>query len=67
MKRDATLVRAGQVKVFLPGDIHDTRCVTGPALLFCFTERDLKKEDSEDGRVRRYVERDGVWTDQAAA
>ncbi len=67
VKRDATLVRAGQVKVFLPGDIHDTRCVTGPALLFCFTERDLKKEDSEDGRVRRYVERDGVWTDQAAA
>jgi hypothetical protein len=67
VKRDATLVRAGQVKVFLPGDIHDTRCVTGPALLFRFTERDLKKEDKEDGRVTRYVERDGVWTDKAAA
>jgi hypothetical protein len=67
VKRDATLVRAGQVKVFLPGDIHDTRCVTGPALLFRFTERDLKKEDKEDGRVTRYVERDGVWTDRAAA
>jgi hypothetical protein len=67
VKRDATLVRAGQVKVFLPGDIHDTRCVTGPALLFRFTERDLKKEDKEEGRVTRYVERDGVWTDRAAA
>jgi hypothetical protein len=67
VKRDATLVRAGQVKVFLPGDIHDTRCVTGPALLFRFTERDLKKEDKEEGRVTRYVERDGVWTDKAAA
>ena len=67
VKRDATLVRAGQVKIFLPGDIHDTRCVTGPALLFRFTERDLKKEDKEDGRVTRYVERDGVWTDKAAA
>ena len=67
VKRDATLVRAGQVKVFLPGDIHDTRCVTDPALLFRLTERDLKKEDKEDGRVTRYVERDGVWTDKAAA
>jgi hypothetical protein len=34
VKRDYTLVRAGQVKVFLPGDIHDTRCMRGPALLF---------------------------------
>jgi hypothetical protein len=67
VKRDATLVRPGQVKVFLPGDIHDTRCMTGPALLFRFTERDLKKEDKEEGRVTRYVERDGVWTVKAAA
>jgi hypothetical protein len=67
VKRDATLVRAGQVKVFLPGDIHDTRCVSGPALLFRFTERDLKKEDKEDGKVTRYVEQDGIWTDKAAA
>ena len=67
VKRDATLVRAGQAKVFLPGDIHDTRCVTGPALLFRFTERDLKKEDKEERKVTRYVERDGVWTEKAAA
>jgi hypothetical protein len=67
VKRDATLVRRGQAKVFLPGDIHDTRCVTGPALLFRFTERDLKKEDQEEHRVTRYVERDGVWTVKAAA
>jgi hypothetical protein len=67
VKRDTTLVRAGQVKVFLPGDIHDTRCVTDTALLFRFTERDLKKEEKEEGKVTRYVERDGVWTDKAAA
>jgi hypothetical protein len=36
--------------------------VTGPALLFCFTERDLKKEDKEAHRVTRYVEQDGGWT-----
>ena len=62
VKRGSTLVRPGQVQVYLPGDIHDTRCMTGPALLFRFTERDLKKEDKEEHRVTRYVERNGVWT-----
>jgi len=62
VKRGSTLVRPGQVQVYLPGDIHDTRCISGPALLFRFTERDLKKEDTEEQRVTRYVERDGGWT-----
>jgi hypothetical protein len=62
VKRNSTLVRAGQVQVYLPGDIHDTRCISGPAMLFRFTERDLKKEDKEEHRVTRYVERDGIWT-----
>ena len=62
VKRGSTLVRPGQVQVYLPGDIHDTRCVSGPALLFRFTERDLKKEDREEHRVTRYVEQDGAWT-----
>jgi hypothetical protein len=62
VKRGSTTVRPGQVQVYLPGDIHDTHCLSGPALLFRFTERDLKKEDKEEHRVTRYVERDGVWT-----
>jgi len=62
VKRGSTRVRPGQVQVYLPGDIHDTLCMAGPALLFRFTERDLKKEDKEEHRVTRYVERDGVWT-----
>jgi hypothetical protein len=61
VKRGSTLVRAGDIQVYLPGDIHDTRCLNGPALLFRFTERDLKKEDKEEGRVTRYVRRDGAW------
>jgi hypothetical protein len=61
VKRDSTLVRPGQVQVYLPGDIHDTRCVTGPALLYRFTERDLKKEDKEHRQITRFVERNGVW------
>lgn len=62
VKRSSTQVRPGQVQVYLPGDIHDTRCINGPALQFRFTERDLKKEDKEEHRVTRYVERDGAWT-----
>lgn len=61
VKRDSTLVCAGQVQVYLPGDIHDTRCMTGSALLYRFTERDLRVEDRRERRVARYVERDGVW------
>jgi hypothetical protein len=62
VKRDASLLRAGEARVYLPGDIHDTRCLSGPSLLFRFTERDLKKEDQEAHRVTRYVERNGIWT-----
>ena len=62
VKRDATLVRPGSVMTYLPGDIHDTRCVAGPALLFRFTERDLGKEDKQKGRITRFVEQDGIWT-----
>ena len=62
VKRGSTRVRPGQVQVYMPGDIHDTLCMAGPALLFRFTERDLKKEDKQERRVTRYVERDGAWT-----
>lgn len=61
VKRDATLMRAGDVQVYLPGDIHDTRCMAGPALLLRFTERDLKAEADIAHRMIRYVERDGQW------
>ena len=62
VKRGSTRMRPGQVQVYLPGDIHDTRCMTGPALLLRFTACDLKQEDQAHHRVTRYVERDGGWT-----
>lgn len=62
VKRDSVVLRAGQVQAYLPGDIHDTRCLSGSALLFRFTERDLKREDTEEHRVTRYIEQGGVWT-----
>jgi hypothetical protein len=61
VKRDVSALRAGEARVYLPGDIHDTRCVNGPSLLFRFTDRDLKQED-QNGRLTRYVSRNGMWT-----
>jgi hypothetical protein len=61
VRRDVTRLRAGDARVYLPGDIHDTRCTAESVLYFRFTERDLKKEERE-GHVTRYVERNGIWT-----
>ena len=65
VKRNSTLVRAGEVQVYLPGDIHDTRCISGPSLLLRFTERDLKKEGHEAHMVTRYVQKDSDWVPEA--
>ena len=62
VKRNSTLVRTGQAQVYLPGDIHDTRCMSDTALLFRFTERDLRVEDRQEHRVTRYHQRNDVWT-----
>jgi hypothetical protein len=61
VKRNSTVVRAGELQVYLPGDIHDTRCLSPTALLFRFTERDLKKEDKVEHRVTRYAKSNGIW------
>jgi len=66
VQRDLSLLRAGEARAYLPGDIHDTRCLAGPSLLFRLSDRDLKREDREAHRVTRYVARDGVWTVGAA-
>jgi predicted metal-dependent enzyme (double-stranded beta helix superfamily) len=61
VKKDSSVLRPGQIRVYLPGDIHDTRCTAGPLLLYRFTSCDLKKET-----VTRYAQRNGVWTDGAS-
>jgi predicted metal-dependent enzyme (double-stranded beta helix superfamily) len=60
VQRDVQRVRAGECMLYLPGDIHDTRCISTSALLFRFTSCDLKRE-SKEGRMTRYVQQDGVW------
>jgi hypothetical protein len=45
VRRETFSLRPGDIRVFLPGDIHDTRCIAGPLTLFRFTSRDFKKEE----------------------
>lgn len=66
VQRDSTILRAGQALPYLPGDIHDTRCLSETALLFRFTERDLKVEDRVERRMTRYEDQGGVWAPGAA-
>lgn len=57
IRRGSTLVRAGEIQVYLPGDVHDTRCIGGPAIQFRFTARDLRRETN----MARYVDANGTW------
>ncbi len=61
VRRETTVLKTGNAQAYLPGDIHDTRCLTPQALVFRFTERDLKHEDQVDHQITRFVERDGEW------
>ena len=65
VRREAYRVQPGEAKVYLPGDIHDTRCTADAVLYYRFTERDLKKERAAH-LMTQYVERGGVWTVRAA-
>jgi hypothetical protein len=65
VKRNTVRLSPGQAQVYLPGDIHDTLCVRGPALILRFTERDLSIE-KQQGRMTTYTQQDGVWLNRAA-
>lgn len=54
VRRNSTRMGPGAVEVYLPGDIHDTLCISDTVVLR-LTSCDLKKEDSE-GRMIRYLE-----------
>jgi hypothetical protein len=60
VRRETYRMRAGDCRVYLPGDIHDTRCISESVLMFRFTSCDLKVEGRE-GRMTRYLENDGIW------
>lgn len=54
--RESYRVNPGECKVYLPGDIHDTRCISKSVLMFRLTSCDLRKERQE-GRMVRYAEK----------
>jgi hypothetical protein len=66
VRRETHVLRPGEAHAYLPGDVHDTRCLSPNALVFRFTERDLRHEDQVERRVTRFVERDGEWFAPAA-
>ncbi|MBK7559914.1 MAG: hypothetical protein IPI54_17630 [Chitinophagaceae bacterium] len=51
VRRDMHVLRPGEARAYLPGDIHDTRCLSETALLFRFTERDLRHEDRVEQKL----------------
>jgi hypothetical protein len=61
VRRDMHILRPGEARAYLVGDIHDTRCVSPGAVLFRFTERDLRHEDRVAATLTRYVKSGGDW------
>jgi hypothetical protein len=66
VRRETYRVHPGRARVYLPGDIHDTRCTSNSILYYRLADRDLKKDEQEGHPMTRYVERDGFWTTGAA-
>ncbi|RIX27098.1 cupin domain-containing protein [Sphingomonas edaphi] len=61
VRRETHILRPGHARLYFPGDIHDTRCLTEQALVFRFTERDLRHEDQVENKLTRFIEQDGHW------
>jgi hypothetical protein len=55
VKRETYRMNPGECKIFLPKDIHHTRCLSEKLTILRFISCDLKKEDRE-GRMIRYEE-----------
>lgn len=55
VRREKYRVKAGESRVYLPGDIHDTKCISSSVLMLRLTSCDLKTE-LQAKRMRRYAE-----------
>ncbi|WP_462152644.1 cupin domain-containing protein [Pseudoalteromonas xiamenensis] len=54
VSRGTDTLKTGDCRVFLPGDIHDTRCTSDNLILLRLTSCDFKKELTE-GRLIRFT------------
>lgn len=53
VSRGSDIMQPGQCRVFLPGDIHDTRCLTTGFVQFRLTSTDFS-EEIKQGRLLRF-------------
>ena len=51
--KDKIILNSGDVKIYYPSDIHDTKCLSQNALILRLTSCDLKVEEAE-GRMKRF-------------
>lgn len=54
VQRDSYRVRQGDSRVYLPGDIHDTKCISSSVVMLRLTSVDLK-EEKRAGRMHQYA------------
>jgi len=57
VRRERYHVKAGESRVYLPGDIHDTKCISSSVMMLRLTSCDLKAE-LQAGRMQRYAEKE---------
>lgn len=53
VKKDSYTMAHGSCKVYLPGDLHDTKCLTPSTLMFRLTSSDFQ-EEQKSGRMIKY-------------
>ena len=51
--KDRIILNSGDVQIYYPNDIHDTKCLSQNALILRLTSCDLKVEE-EEGRMKRF-------------
>ncbi len=51
--KDDEILKAGECRLYFPGDIHETRCLSETVIILRLTSCDLKEEDRL-GRMKRF-------------
>lgn len=59
VSRGSEIMKAGDCKLFLPGDIHDTKCLSENFMQFRLTSSDLK-EEIKSGRMTQFINEPSV-------
>ncbi|WP_299108623.1 hypothetical protein [uncultured Tenacibaculum sp.] len=60
VQKEATILKAGECSVYLPGDIHNTHTLKDNTVMLRLTSCDFHKE-LEEGRLIRYLDNVTIW------